>query len=182
MPALSQTGFPNSLMKGHYARPTKDGGLVMVIPYGPQNFRDLFVAAGRPELAEDPRVNGEFIDVRADGNDLSALLDEVVPLLSTEEWAEVCLSKSIPFGPVLRLDDAMDDEYVQGGHLLDVAEHPSEGPIRMIGVPMQFSATPPSIRRHAPLPGADTEEVLAELAAAKDSELTKDSELAGAIA
>ena len=115
-------------------------------------------------------------------NSLSALLDEVVPLLSTEEWAEVCLSKSIPFGPVLRLDDAMDDEYVQGGHLLDVAEHPSEGPIRMIGVPMQFSATPPSIRRHAPLPGADTEEVLAELAAAKDSELTKDSELAGAIA
>ncbi|MDN5667329.1 MAG: CoA transferase [Renibacterium salmoninarum] len=182
VPALSQTGFPNSLMKGHYARPTKDGGLVMVIPYGPQNFRDLFVAAGRPELAEDPRVNGEFIDVRADGNDLSALLDEVVPRLSTEEWAEVCLSKSIPFGPVLRLDDAMDDEYVQGGHLLDVAEHPSEGPIRMIGVPMQFSATPPSIRRHAPLPGADTEEVLAELAAAKDSELTNDAELAGAIA
>ncbi|WP_394940712.1 CaiB/BaiF CoA transferase family protein [Psychromicrobium sp. YIM B11713] len=180
VPAKSQTGFPNSLMKGHYARPTKDGGLVMVIPYGPQNFRDLFVAAGRPDLAEDPRVNNEFIDVRADGNELSALLDDVIPLRTTEEWAEICLSKSIPFGPVLRLDEAMDDDYVRDGHLLDVAEHPSEGKIRMIGVPMQFSATPPSIRRHAPLPGADTEEVLAELATKSSAD--QNTEMAGSLA
>ncbi|WP_372410790.1 CaiB/BaiF CoA transferase family protein [Streptomyces luteireticuli] len=161
-PPMGPTGFPLSMNKGHRARPTKDG-LAMIIPYGPQNFRDLFAAAGRPDLAEDPRVNGEFIDAARDGEALAELLETVTPLLTTEEWTEVCTKHSIPVGPVLRLDDAPEDPYVRAGHLLDVAEHPSEGAYRVVGIPLAFSATPASVRRHAPLPGQHTEEVLAEL-------------------
>ncbi|MEU7163924.1 CoA transferase [Streptomyces morookaense] len=162
-PPMGPTGFPLSMNKGHRARPTKDG-LAMVIPYSPRNFRDLFAAAGRPDLAEDPRVNGEFIDSARDGEDLAALLETVTPRLTTAQWAEVCAKHSIPFGPVLRLDEAAEDPYVRGGHLLDVAEHPSEGTYRVVGIPLAFSATPASVRRHAPLPGQHTGEVLGELA------------------
>jgi crotonobetainyl-CoA:carnitine CoA-transferase CaiB-like acyl-CoA transferase len=162
-PAEGSTGFPLSMSKGHHAVPTKDG-LACVIPYNPQNFRDFFAAAGRPELAEDPRVNGPAID-NADAEALSALIDECAPTLTTEEWAEVCAKYSIPMAPVLELDNAQDDEYVRDGHLLDVVEHPSEGSIRTVGIPVKFSATPGAIRRLAPLPGQDTEEVLRELAA-----------------
>lgn len=162
-PPMGPTGFPLSMNKGHRARPTRDG-LAMVIPYSPQNFRDLFAAAGRPDLAEDPRVNGEFIDSARDGEALAALLETVTPQLTTAQWAEVCTKHSIPFGPVLRLDEAAEDPYVQGGHLLDVAEHPSEGAYRVVGIPLEFSATPASVRRHAPLPGQHTDEVLGELA------------------
>nr|CEL13593.1 FIG01122116: hypothetical protein [Kibdelosporangium sp. MJ126-NF4]CTQ99279.1 FIG01122116: hypothetical protein [Kibdelosporangium sp. MJ126-NF4] len=63
-PAEAPTGFPASMTKGHKAVRTKDG-LACVIPYGPQNFRDFFAAAGRPDLVDDPRVNGDAID-RAD--------------------------------------------------------------------------------------------------------------------
>ncbi|QUH00603.1 CoA transferase [Saccharopolyspora erythraea] len=162
-PAMGPTGFPQSLMKGHRARPTKDG-LAMIIPYTPQNCRDLFHAAGRPDLAEDPRVNGEFLDARGDGEAITEMIESVTPELTTAEWIEVCAKHSIPVGPVLRLDEAATDPYVREGGLLDVAEHPSEGTYRVIGVPMSFSATPASVRRHAPLPGQHTEEVLAELA------------------
>ncbi|CAM04642.1 fatty acid-CoA racemase [Saccharopolyspora erythraea NRRL 2338] len=162
-PAMGPTGFPQSLMKGHRARPTKDG-LAMIIPYTPQNCRDLFHAAGRPDLAEDPRVNGEFLDARSHGEAITRMIEEVTPELTTAEWIEVCAKHSIPVGPVLRLDEAATDPYVREGGLLDVAEHPSEGAYRVIGVPMSFSATPASVRRHAPLPGQHTEEVLAELA------------------
>ncbi|MGK5543575.1 CaiB/BaiF CoA transferase family protein [Streptomyces sp. URMC 127] len=161
-PPMGPTGFPLSMNKGHRARPTKDG-LAMIIPYSPQNFRDLFAAAGRPDLAGDPRVNGEFIDAKRDGEALAELLETVTPRLTTEEWTEVCTKHSIPVGPVLRLDDAPEDPYVREGHLLDVAEHPSEGAYRVVGIPLTFSATPASVRRHAPLPGQHTEEVLAEL-------------------
>ncbi|MEU1818842.1 CoA transferase [Streptomyces roseifaciens] len=161
-PPMGPTGFPLSMNKGHRARPTKDG-LAMIIPYGPQNFRDLFAAAGRPDLADDPRVNGEFIDAQRDGEALAELLETVTPLLTTEEWTEVCTKHSIPVGPVLRLEEATEDPYVCEGHLLDVAEHPSEGAYRVVGIPLTFSATPASVRRHAPLPGQHTEEVLAEL-------------------
>ncbi|RKN60799.1 CoA transferase [Streptomyces klenkii] len=161
-PPMGPTGFPLSMNKGHRARPTKDG-LAMIIPYSPQNFRDLFAAAGRPDLAGDPRVNGEFIDAQRDGEALAELLETVTPHLTTEEWTEVCTKHSIPVGPVLRLDDAPEDPYVREGHLLDVAEHPSEGAYRVVGIPLTFSATPASVRRHAPLPGQHTQEVLAEI-------------------
>ncbi|WP_328646985.1 CoA transferase [Amycolatopsis sp. NBC_00348] len=160
-PAEGPTGFALSMTKGHAAVPTKDG-LACVIPYNPKNFRDFFAAAGRPELAADPRVNGEAID-RADNEWLTRQIAACAPALTTEEWAEVCAKHSIPMAPVLELDRAHEDPYVRDGHLLDAVEHPSEGTIRTVGIPVKFSATPGSIRRLAPLAGQDTADVLAEL-------------------
>ena len=161
-PAQGPTGFGLSMTKGHQAVSTKDG-LACVIPYNPQNFRDFFAAAGRPELAEDPRVNGQAIAAE-DTEDLTALIAECAPALTTAEWAEVCAKHSIPMAPVLELDTAADDPYVRDGHLLDVVDHPSEGPIRSIGIPVRFSETPASVRSQAPLPGQHTAEILRELA------------------
>jgi crotonobetainyl-CoA:carnitine CoA-transferase CaiB-like acyl-CoA transferase len=160
-PAEGPTGFALSMTKGHAAVHTKDG-LACVIPYNPKNFRDFFAAAGRPELAADPRVNGEAID-RADNEWLTGQIAACAPALTTDEWAEVCAKHSIPMAPVLELDRAHEDPYVRDGHLLDAVEHPSEGTIRTVGIPVKFSATPGSIRRLAPLAGQDTAEVLAEL-------------------
>ncbi|WP_370965874.1 CaiB/BaiF CoA transferase family protein [Amycolatopsis sp. cg9] len=160
-PAEGPTGFGLSMTKGHAAVHTKDG-LACVIPYNPKNFRDFFAAAGRPELAGDPRVNGEAID-RVDNEWLTEQIAACAPALTTEEWAEVCAKHSIPMAPVLELDRAHEDPYVRDGHLLDTVEHPSEGTIRTVGIPVKFSATPGSIRRLAPLAGQDTAEVLAEL-------------------
>jgi len=161
VPEEGPTGFNLSMAKGHHAVHTKDG-LACVVPYNPQNFRDFFAAAGRPDLVEDPRVAGERIDP-GDSDDLMGVVDECASALTTEEWGEVCAKHSIPFGPVLELDRAHEDDYVRDGHLLDVVRHPTEGEIRSIGIPVRFSATPATVRRQAPLPGADTAEVLKEL-------------------
>ncbi|MEU2621438.1 CoA transferase [Streptomyces sp. NPDC007157] len=160
-PAEGPTGFPLSMLPGHRARRTKDG-LACVMPYSAQNYRDVFNAAGRPDLAADPRVNTENFNLI--DNDLYDLVDECAQALTTEEWAEVCAKHNIPMGPVLELEHAHEDDYVRDGHLLDAVEHPTEGLIRQIGIPVRFSATPGSIRRPAPLPGQDTADVLAELA------------------
>ena len=56
-PPETDTGFPLSMTTGHRARPTADGH-AMIMPYSPKNFRDLFTAAGRPDLAADPRGLG----------------------------------------------------------------------------------------------------------------------------
>ena len=161
-PPMGPTGFPLSMNAGHRARPTADG-LAMIIPYNPQNFRDFFSAADRPDLAEDPRVNGDQIDSARDGEALAQLVESLTPTKTTEEWVRICTEHSIPVGPVLRLDEAKDDPYVQEGNLLELAEHPSEGSYRLVGVPMNFSATPAGVHRHAPVPGQDTADILAEL-------------------
>ncbi|AIJ26268.1 CaiB/BaiF CoA transferase family protein [Amycolatopsis methanolica] len=160
-PPSAPTGFPLSMGQGHRAVRTKDG-LACVIPYNPQNFRDFFAAAGRPELAEDPRVNGDYVD-SADKDALADLIEECAPALTTAEWAEVCAKHSIPMAPVLELDRADEDPYVRDGGLIRLVEHPTEGPVRTAGIPVRFSATPAEIRRLPSVPGADTEEVLREV-------------------
>ncbi|MCP2163625.1 CaiB/BaiF CoA transferase family protein [Goodfellowiella coeruleoviolacea] len=161
-PPTGPTGFTLSMARGHRAVPTKDG-LACVIPYNPQNFRDFFAAAGRPDLAEDPRVNGEFIDTARDAEALQELIEQCSPNLTTEEWAEVCAKHSIPMAPVLELDHADEDPYVRQGGLIRLVEHPTEGPVRTVGIPYRFSATPASIRGLAAVPGQHTDEVLREL-------------------
>ncbi|RJQ80339.1 CoA transferase [Pseudonocardiaceae bacterium YIM PH 21723] len=160
-PPTGPTGFALSLLKGHKAMPAKDG-LAAIVPYTAQNFRDVFAAAGRPDLVTDPRLATDALD-RADLEDLLALVEQATPALTIAEWAEVCAKHSIPFGPVLDLEHAHEDQYVQDGHLLDLVDHPTEGQIRSIGIPVRFSETPASIRTQARIPGQDTAEVLAEL-------------------
>ncbi|WP_129658797.1 CaiB/BaiF CoA transferase family protein [Rothia uropygialis] len=162
-PALSDTGFPLSLNKGHYARTTRDGRLAVVLPYTGQNFKDVFAAAGRDDWATDPLLDETPFSPREHGQLMNSRLDECISALSLEEWSAVCSENNVPFGPVLNLDDAAEDEYVRSGHLLDAAEHPTEGPTKVVGIPMRFSETPASVRRLAPVQGADTEAVLAEL-------------------
>ncbi|MGW3152400.1 CaiB/BaiF CoA transferase family protein [Streptomyces sp. NPDC001177] len=164
-PPVGTTGFPLSMKRGHRAVPTKDG-LACLVPYIPQNFRDFFLAAGRADLAADQRVNGESI-VEDDIDALMELVVECSPSLTTEEWARICAEHSIPMALVLELDRAAEDPYVRGGGLLDVVDHPTEGAIRSVGIPVRFSATPGSVRRLAPLPGQHTEEVFRELAAGR---------------
>ena len=41
--------------------------------------------------------------------------------------------------------------------------HPTIGTLRMTGVPIKYSATPGTIRRHPPLLGEHTDEVLGDV-------------------
>ena len=48
-------------------------------------------------------------------------------------------------------------------------EHPSEGRIRSMAVPSEWTESPPEYRRHAPRLGEHTREVLREAGLAKDA-------------
>jgi crotonobetainyl-CoA:carnitine CoA-transferase CaiB-like acyl-CoA transferase len=56
----------------------------------------------------------------------------------------------------------MDDPHLADVGFFEWIEHPSEGRIRTMNIPGTWSGTPPAIRRHAPLLGENTREVLAE--------------------
>ncbi|WP_414941773.1 CaiB/BaiF CoA transferase family protein [Amycolatopsis sp. cmx-11-51] len=160
-PPTGEVGFPRSLSPGHRAMPTADGW-ACIIPYTPRNIHDFFTAAGRVELADDVRFSSSAALARHYA-DLYKLIEQLSPSRTTAEWAEICAANSIPFSPVLDLDRAAEDAYVTEGGLLKVGEHPTEGPYRVIGNPLRFSATPPSIRSHTPSLGQHTAELLTEL-------------------
>jgi crotonobetainyl-CoA:carnitine CoA-transferase CaiB-like acyl-CoA transferase len=165
-PAAGLMGFSRSLSPGHRAVRTKDGW-ACILPYSRRNIDDFFAEVGHCELLDDPRF--------ADSASLAANFDAFYDLIetyaadrTTTEWEATCARLSIPFAPVLDLDDVTEDPYVTEVGLLETAEHPTEGTYRVIGSPVRFSATPASVRRHAPRLGQDNDEVLGELGYSED--------------
>jgi crotonobetainyl-CoA:carnitine CoA-transferase CaiB-like acyl-CoA transferase len=58
------------------------------------------------------------------------------------------------------LEDLATDPHLQATGFWQFVDHPTEGRLRMPSFPVNFSATPASIDRHAPRLGEHTEELL----------------------
>lgn len=161
VPDEAATGFTRSLAAGHAAVETADGW-ACILPYSPRNITDFFAAAGRDDLAADPRFTDRGELSRHQG-ELYAEIAAIAPTRTTDAWTALCAEHSIPFAPVLDLETAHEDPYVVDGGLLTTAEHPSEGTYRSIGFPVRLSDTPGGLRTPTPRQGQDTADVLREL-------------------
>lgn len=160
-PPEGPTGFYRSLSANHGAVRTRDGW-ACILPYSPANVHDFLEASGHGDLNDDPRFS-TWEAVLDDMGELYGEIEKIAPERTTAEWEKLCADHSIPMAEVLDMENASDSEYVKGGHLLDVAEHPTEGAYRAVGIPMRFSGTPVSIRRPAPTLGQHNDEVFDEL-------------------
>ena len=77
---------------------------------------------------------------------------------------DACVEFSVPAGPVLTPQQALDDPQVQAMgdlHTLDIPGSPSPAPV--MGAPFALSKTPGTIRHRAPLLGEHTDEILGEI-------------------
>jgi crotonobetainyl-CoA:carnitine CoA-transferase CaiB-like acyl-CoA transferase len=81
---------------------------------------------------------------------------------TTAEWLEALGRADIPVQRMNSLDDIVADPHLAAIGYFTRREHPTEGPIRTMAVPSEWSQSPPSYRRHAPRLGEHTREVLAE--------------------
>jgi crotonobetainyl-CoA:carnitine CoA-transferase CaiB-like acyl-CoA transferase len=160
-PAAGPMGFNRSMTPGHHAVRTSDGW-ACILPYTEKNISDFFTAAGRPDLADDARFNTPASRAKHYG-ELYEEVEAVSVERTTAEWERICEGLSIPFAPVLELEDAENDPYFTESGLISLAEHPTEGTYRRVGPPMVLSGTPAAVRRHTPALGEHTAEVLGEL-------------------
>ena len=152
-PGRPAAGYPRVLSPERRPHPTKDG-YVHLFPYLPRHYARLFAAAGVEGAGTDPR----YVDQRATILHSDSLYREVRavgPTRTTAEWLEFCRAEGIPATRVATLQDLVDD--------LDLVKHPAAGMYRTVPQMANFGATPGGLRRHAPLIGEHTGEVLAEL-------------------
>jgi crotonobetainyl-CoA:carnitine CoA-transferase CaiB-like acyl-CoA transferase len=61
------------------------------------------------------------------------------------------------------LDEVLDDPHLQAVGMFPEIEHPTEGKLRHIKVPVKFTRTPGGLQRHAERLGGSSTAVLSEL-------------------
>jgi crotonobetainyl-CoA:carnitine CoA-transferase CaiB-like acyl-CoA transferase len=81
---------------------------------------------------------------------------------TTAFWLEALERGDIPVQRMNTLDDIVADPHLNAIGYLKMIEHPSEGRIRSLAVPSEWSESQPIYRRHAPRLGEHTREVLQE--------------------
>jgi crotonobetainyl-CoA:carnitine CoA-transferase CaiB-like acyl-CoA transferase len=112
-------------------------------------------------MAADPRVTDAELRSRKI-DELYGLLAEIIAERTTAEWVEALRAADLPITPVLSPEDLLDDEHLRALGFFRREEHPSEGDVRTMGIPVRFSRTPGDIRRLAPRLDEHRKEILLE--------------------
>lgn len=150
-------------LKSRERRPfrTKDG-YACILPYSDKNWSDFLTFLGHEDLVSDSRFAS--LAARAENFDtLYRLIAEAAPERTTSEWVAFCDAHDIPCMPVISLDALAEDAHVRAVGLFEEVQHPHGGRYRAIRRPVNYSAAEFELRRHAPLLGEHTAEVLAEV-------------------
>lgn len=160
-------------LNGRRLRPRSQAGIASTYhaaPYGIYRTKDGFLALsivplatlgealGLPALAA---FTAEDAHTRAD--EIHGLVQQALLARTTEEWVEQLLARDIWCGRVRGYDELEDDPQLGAlGAFVDVP-HPRVGRLRALRHPVRFGRTPARVRRHPPLLGEHTVEVLREL-------------------
>jgi CoA:oxalate CoA-transferase len=102
---------------------------------------------------------------RDNSKELTSMVEEVFKKKSRDEWMKLLDEKGggIAFSPVLRPTDlANDRQALENGYVAQI-DHPSLGPIKVVGNTVSFSETPVKVEGHAPQFGQNTEEILMDV-------------------
>ena len=160
VPPVESVGYKRVLNR--YRRPfkTKDGHLA-ILPYTDQNWRDFFTIAGRQDLLDDPRFKTLGTRLRH----IEILYEELGKIATTRtnaEWLTELDRRNIPGMVVNSLESLLRDPHLEATGFWQVVEHPTEGTLRLPGIPAAYSRTPAAIRRLPPRLGEHSVEILRE--------------------
>jgi crotonobetainyl-CoA:carnitine CoA-transferase CaiB-like acyl-CoA transferase len=159
-PPKGKPGYVRLMSKSRKPYKTSDG-YIAVLPYLDAHWVKFCQITGYPQFIDDERFRTLSDRVRnIDAtNETTAM---IMATRTTAEWLEVLASSGIPHIVVNTLEDLVSDPHLEATGFWQSYDHPTEGRLRMPSFPVNFGATPASIRRHAPRLGEHTLEVLRE--------------------
>ena len=155
-------GYPRMLTPHRRPFPTKDGHICILATTDTQS-RHLFEAIGRPELATDERFS--TLAQRTDNiGELYEIVIEHMRQRTTAEWRERLDQFDVPNGVVTDLEGLLADPYLAETGYFEPVDHPTEGKMLTMAIPVEFSGSPgESFRLPPPRLGEHTRTVLGEL-------------------
>jgi crotonobetainyl-CoA:carnitine CoA-transferase CaiB-like acyl-CoA transferase len=146
--------------------PCTDGMVVIAVGNDGQ-FRALSAALGAPGMGSDPRfvTNAVRIENRAT---LTAELSALTAGHDTNALMALLEAAGVPCGPVNTVDQVFaEPQAMHRGLEVEQTRADLSAPVRTVASPIRLSKTPVRYDRPPPALGADTDEVLGALRAAK---------------
>lgn len=154
-------GTANKMTAPYQAMASSDGHFVMGA-----NSQKLWVqlckVMEREELLEDERFSTIALRL-ANRAVLQEALEATFRRKPKDYWVETLLAHGIPAGPILSYPEAFGSEHAKVRGMRMEIDHPVEGKVPNIGFAVKLSGTPQQVRRHPPLLGEHTAQVLADL-------------------
>lgn len=176
--SLMMSDFTGYFMHGHVPKRGETGltgGMLCVQVYKCKDGEYFTVASiekhlwdtfcdciERPDLKDKSHVMGEEKDR------IVAELTELFLTKSRDEWGALFEGKEVCVGPVLYVNETVENPQVRHRDMVLEFDHPKVGKVRQIGIPIKLSETPGSVRSLGTSLGSDTDEVLADLGYSQD--------------
>lgn len=147
----------------------RDGYLIIGV--GNERLWKAFCdAIGAPEWSDDERFNNNQKRVER-RQELVDLIEGRLAARSRDEWIAAFAAAGLPTGPINTVDQVFQDPQVLHRGMVQEVEHPTAGRVKLVGIPVKFSATPGEITLPPPLLGQHTDEVLTKLLGMSTTEL-----------
>jgi crotonobetainyl-CoA:carnitine CoA-transferase CaiB-like acyl-CoA transferase len=168
-PPIAPPGYPRLLAPDRRPYKTSDGYICVLI-YNNKEWETFFRSIGKSEqYAADKRLSDHAIRTQHYA-EVYKIVADILTTRSTAEWLKLLGENDIPCVPLHDLDSLIDDPHLKAVGFFQEMNHPTEGPVKLTGIPSQWSDTPPAITKHAPLLGEQSVEILRE-AGLSDAEI-----------
>jgi len=161
-PPIGKPGYSRLLARDRRPYRTSDG-YICILVYTDRQWESFFRIIGKAEqFRTDPRFKDPAARSRHYG-EAYTLLAEVMTTRTTAAWLAALQEGDIPAVPMHDLDALIDDPHLAAVGFFHDMNHPTEGGIRLVGIPSRWSRSKPAITRHPPGLGEHTSEVLREI-------------------
>jgi crotonobetainyl-CoA:carnitine CoA-transferase CaiB-like acyl-CoA transferase len=160
-PSLGDVGYQRSLAHNRRPHRTLDGYICTLV-YTDKHWRSFFAVIGQPEVFDqDARFSSQGARLKHI-EEVYGYLAGVLATRTTVDWLDALTAADIPAARMNSLEDILVDEHLVSIGYFRTSRHPTEGEIREISIPTEWSSAQPEISRHAPSLGEHTIEILHE--------------------
>ena len=149
---------------------TADEEYIMVSVTSEKMWKNFCRVIGKPELASDPKFDSNEKRVNHREN-LVPMLEELFFTRTSDDWINELRAAKIACGRVNSMDRVFDHPQIEPLNIVAEVDHPTAGKIKLVGIPVEYSETPGSIRLPPPLLGQHTDEILSELMGYSNQEI-----------
>lgn len=160
-PPLDQGGYARHLSPDRRPYQTQDGYVCALI-YTDGHWQRFFDAIGRGEVFTTDDRFSSFTNRMANIDFVYSELGKIIRTKTTAEWLDIFERADVPAMPMHSYESVMQDPHLVATGFFYTIEHPSEGTLRQMAVPVSFSRTPVKPSRPAPRLGEHGAEILAE--------------------